>query len=198
MDEDNKSPACVPDKIGETTLFSVEKSTLGIDPSGKMEDSSPSVSDIHANDMNGSHENTVAAEDKSGYKNLGRRQIAEVETVGPTKDAREGKNLSIKRAKSGGDPDKDRLIANLKTLQDYLCSFTSQGLTVANISARTFPQTLDWLHGYPFQSICRDFPPVSKLLSLAIDPSSVLSKKFHQCPMKTIGSQLKIELLEKM
>ncbi|CAL1354770.1 unnamed protein product [Linum trigynum] len=168
MDEDNKSPACVPDKIGETTPFSVEKSTLGIDPSGKMEDISPSVSDIHANDTNGSHENTVAAEEKSGDKNLGRRQIAEgsqsiheneVETVGPTKVAREGKNSPIKRAKSGGDPilipivlkmaefdhkalleewisariprdkyqvkDKERLIANLKTLQDYLISALS-------------------------------------------------------------------------
>ncbi|XP_017243732.2 uncharacterized protein LOC108215698 isoform X1 [Daucus carota subsp. sativus] len=34
--------------------------------------------------------------------------------------------------------DKDKLISNLKTIQDYLCSFTSQGLTVANISATTF------------------------------------------------------------
>nr|XP_011468734.1 PREDICTED: uncharacterized protein LOC101310447 isoform X2 [Fragaria vesca subsp. vesca] len=44
--------------------------------------------------------------------------------------------------------DKDKLISNLKTIQDYLCSFNSQGLTVVNISATTFPQTLDWLHGY--------------------------------------------------
>ncbi|CAK7355882.1 unnamed protein product [Dovyalis caffra] len=49
--------------------------------------------------------------------------------------------------------DKDRLITNLKIIQDYLCSFKSQGLTVANISATTFPQTLDWLHGYLLQSI---------------------------------------------
>ncbi|KAM2281439.1 hypothetical protein ACFX1S_042040 [Malus domestica] len=44
--------------------------------------------------------------------------------------------------------DKDKLIRNLKTIQDYLCSFNSQGLTVVNISSTTFPQTLDWLHGY--------------------------------------------------
>ncbi|KAL9240376.1 hypothetical protein vseg_014603 [Gypsophila vaccaria] len=49
--------------------------------------------------------------------------------------------------------DKDRLIKNLKTIQDYLCSFESQGLTVVNISATTFPQTLDWLHGYLLQCI---------------------------------------------
>ncbi|KAM6598419.1 hypothetical protein CsatA_018028 [Cannabis sativa] len=54
--------------------------------------------------------------------------------------------------------DKDKLVANLKTIQDYLCSFKSQGLSVVNVSATTFPQTLDWLHGYllqcsPFQSI---------------------------------------------
>ncbi|XP_074281848.1 uncharacterized protein LOC141606568 isoform X2 [Silene latifolia] len=49
--------------------------------------------------------------------------------------------------------DKDRLIKNLKTIQDYLCSFESQGLSVVNISATTFPQTLDWLHGYLLQCI---------------------------------------------
>ncbi|KAJ9678881.1 hypothetical protein PVL29_020930 [Vitis rotundifolia] len=49
--------------------------------------------------------------------------------------------------------DKDKLISNLKTIQDYLCSFKSQGLTVVNISATTFPQTLDWLHSYLLQCI---------------------------------------------
>ncbi|KAK4796381.1 hypothetical protein SAY86_028707 [Trapa natans] len=49
--------------------------------------------------------------------------------------------------------DKDHLISNLKTIQDYLCSFKSQGMTVVNISATTFPQTLDWLHGYLLQCI---------------------------------------------
>ncbi|GAB4825915.1 hypothetical protein Ancab_008782 [Ancistrocladus abbreviatus] len=49
--------------------------------------------------------------------------------------------------------DKDELISNLKTIQDYLCKFESQGLTVVNISATTFPQTLDWLHGYLLQCI---------------------------------------------
>ncbi|KAJ4834693.1 hypothetical protein Tsubulata_003594 [Turnera subulata] len=47
--------------------------------------------------------------------------------------------------------EKDRLITNLKTIQNYLCSFKSQGLTVVNISPTTFPQTLDWLHGYLLQ-----------------------------------------------
>ncbi|XP_026437288.1 uncharacterized protein LOC113335461 [Papaver somniferum] len=51
--------------------------------------------------------------------------------------------------------DKKKLINNLKTVQDYLCSFDSQGLTVVNISATTFPQTLDWLHGYLLQCIER-------------------------------------------
>uniref|UniRef100_A0A5B6ZC60 2-phosphoglycerate kinase n=1 Tax=Davidia involucrata TaxID=16924 RepID=A0A5B6ZC60_DAVIN len=49
--------------------------------------------------------------------------------------------------------DKDKLTSNLKTIQDYLCSFKSQGLTVVNISAKTFPQTLDWLHSYLLQCI---------------------------------------------
>ncbi|KAL4574898.1 hypothetical protein LXL04_021738 [Taraxacum kok-saghyz] len=49
--------------------------------------------------------------------------------------------------------EKDKVISNLKTIQDYLCSFKSQGLTVANISATTFPQTLDWLHNHLLQCI---------------------------------------------
>lgn len=49
--------------------------------------------------------------------------------------------------------DKDKLISNLKTIRNYLCSFKSQGLTVVNISATTFPQTLDWLHSYLLQCI---------------------------------------------
>ncbi|XP_010919578.2 uncharacterized protein [Elaeis guineensis] len=49
--------------------------------------------------------------------------------------------------------DQSKLIRNLKTIQDYLCSFEPQGLTVANISATTFPQTLDWLHNFLLQEL---------------------------------------------
>lgn len=58
--------------------------------------------------------------------------------------------------------DKDKLISNLKTIQDYLCSFTSQGLTVVNISATTFPQTLDWLHNHLLQCIEQGTSHVSR------------------------------------
>ncbi|KAK6936296.1 hypothetical protein RJ641_033326 [Dillenia turbinata] len=47
--------------------------------------------------------------------------------------------------------EKDKVINNLKTIQNYLCSFKGQGLTVVNITATTFPQTLDWLHSYLLQ-----------------------------------------------
>ncbi|KAM1069870.1 hypothetical protein ACFX13_001788 [Malus domestica] len=57
--------------------------------------------------------------------------------------------------------DKDKLIRNLKTIQDYLCSFNSQGLKVVNISATTFPQTLDWLHGYLLECIEHGISSVS-------------------------------------
>ncbi|XP_073122838.1 uncharacterized protein [Henckelia pumila] len=57
--------------------------------------------------------------------------------------------------------DKSTLISNLKTLQDYLCSFESQGLTVVNISATTFPQTLDWLHNHLLQCIEQGIPSTS-------------------------------------
>ncbi|KAF8728007.1 hypothetical protein HU200_018580 [Digitaria exilis] len=39
--------------------------------------------------------------------------------------------------------------------QDYLCSFESQGLTIVDISANSFPQTWDWLHSYLLQCIER-------------------------------------------
>ncbi|XP_024970678.1 uncharacterized protein LOC112509773 [Cynara cardunculus var. scolymus] len=58
--------------------------------------------------------------------------------------------------------DKDKLISNLKTIQDYLCSFQSQGLTVTNISATTFPQTLDWLHNHLLQRIEQGISSASK------------------------------------
>ncbi|KAK6926418.1 hypothetical protein RJ641_008137 [Dillenia turbinata] len=47
--------------------------------------------------------------------------------------------------------EKDNWINNLKTIQNYLCSFKGQGLTVANIIATTFPQTLDCLRSYLLQ-----------------------------------------------
>ncbi|XP_060211487.1 uncharacterized protein LOC132638710 [Lycium barbarum] len=53
--------------------------------------------------------------------------------------------------------DKDKVITNLMTIQDYLCSFTSQGLTVVDVSAETFPQTLDWLHNYLLQCLEQGF-----------------------------------------
>uniref|UniRef100_A0A0D9XAK6 2-phosphoglycerate kinase n=1 Tax=Leersia perrieri TaxID=77586 RepID=A0A0D9XAK6_9ORYZ len=49
--------------------------------------------------------------------------------------------------------DHRKLINNLKLIQDYLCSFESQGLTVVDISANSFPQTLDWLHSYLLQKV---------------------------------------------
>lgn len=64
--------------------------------------------------------------------------------------------------------DKDKLISNLKTIQDYLCSFTSQGLTVVNISATTFPQTLDWLHNHLLQCIEQGTSHVSSGNSMEI------------------------------
>ncbi|KAF3636988.1 putative F-box protein-like [Capsicum annuum] len=63
--------------------------------------------------------------------------------------------------------DKDKVITNLLTIQDYLCSFTSQGLTV-DVPAATFPQTLDWLHNY--------------LLQVDFVEATILSHKVIACP----------------
>ncbi|KAL3647504.1 hypothetical protein CASFOL_008472 [Castilleja foliolosa] len=59
--------------------------------------------------------------------------------------------LSTRSSEKNPIQDKDKLTGNLKTIQDYLCSFKSQGYTVVNLSATTFPQTLDWLHNYLLQ-----------------------------------------------
>lgn len=40
------------------------------------------------------------------------------------------------------------LLERLRIIQDYLCSFESRGVAVVDVSATTFPKTLDWLHGY--------------------------------------------------
>ncbi|KAJ8748068.1 hypothetical protein K2173_012625 [Erythroxylum novogranatense] len=53
---------------------------------------------------------------------------------------------------------KERLIANLKTIQDYLCSFESQ---VCQYLSNNIPQTLDWLHGYLLQCIEQGISSVS-------------------------------------
>ncbi|XP_024401627.1 uncharacterized protein [Physcomitrium patens] len=49
--------------------------------------------------------------------------------------------------------EKEALIKRLQTIQDYLTSFESQGMTVVNLSATTFPQTLDWMHSYLLECI---------------------------------------------
>eukprot|EP00250_Pteridium_aquilinum_P035787 c9933_g1_i1 orf=188-1594(-) len=48
---------------------------------------------------------------------------------------------------------KEIVVNNLMTIQDYLCSFKSQGIIVRNVSTTTFPQTLDALHSYLLQCI---------------------------------------------
>ncbi|KAL3696986.1 hypothetical protein R1sor_011062 [Riccia sorocarpa] len=62
---------------------------------------------------------------------------------------------------TGCGEEKEALVSKLQTLQDYLCSFESQGVKVVDISATTFPQTLDWLHSYLLQCIERGCSPPS-------------------------------------
>ncbi|XP_048421469.1 uncharacterized protein LOC103959864 isoform X2 [Pyrus x bretschneideri] len=57
--------------------------------------------------------------------------------------------------------DKNKLASNLKTIQDYLCSFNSKGLKVLNLSTNTFNPTLDWLHGYLLERIEQGISPKS-------------------------------------
>ncbi|BBN03400.1 hypothetical protein MPTK1_2g23160 [Marchantia polymorpha subsp. ruderalis] len=62
---------------------------------------------------------------------------------------------------TGPPEEKEALVSKLRTIQEYLCSFEEQGMKVVNISATTFPQTLDWLHGYLLQCIERGCSPHS-------------------------------------
>lgn len=41
--------------------------------------------------------------------------------------------------------------SNVCAFLKFLLIFLQQGVTVVNVSATTFPQTLDWLHGYLLQ-----------------------------------------------
>ncbi|GAB4858807.1 hypothetical protein Ancab_010285 [Ancistrocladus abbreviatus] len=130
-----------------------------------------------------SSEETVSSDQMNGVSNsLESIKIEERVSEGETlKSPETDKVPPIRKEKSGAEPiiipmvlkmaefdhealleewiatrtykDKDKLISNLKTIQDYLCKFEPQGLTVVNISATTFPQTLDWLHGYLLQCI---------------------------------------------
>lgn len=41
--------------------------------------------------------------------------------------------------------------SNVCAFLKFFLIFLQQGVTVVNVSATTFPQTLDWLHGYLLQ-----------------------------------------------
>ncbi|KAL2643848.1 hypothetical protein R1flu_011435 [Riccia fluitans] len=62
---------------------------------------------------------------------------------------------------TGSLEEKEALVSKLRTLQDYLCSFEAQGVKVVDISATTFPQTLDSLHSYLLQCIERECSPAT-------------------------------------
>jgi len=49
--------------------------------------------------------------------------------------------------------EKEALLRKLQTIEDYLTSFEPQGMTVVNLSATTFPQTLDWVHSFLLECI---------------------------------------------
>ncbi|KAJ9164046.1 hypothetical protein P3X46_023663 [Hevea brasiliensis] len=200
MDEENKSPANVPEKTKEANPVSV----IDNDPAKQVENNPASVSVSHTDNSNSISGNVSLEEGISDdqVNNVPDSQES-VSTAGCISDnraeivtdTRRERDSSVRKEKLGPKPiiipivlkmaefdhkalleewivtrtfsdkcpvqDKDRLITNLKIIQDYLCSFKSQGLTVANISATTFPQTLDWLHGYLLQCIEQGISSVS-------------------------------------
>ncbi|KAF2315815.1 hypothetical protein GH714_040355 [Hevea brasiliensis] len=161
MDEENKSPANVPEKTKEANPVSV----IDNDPAKQVENNPASVSVSHTDNSNSISGNVSLEEGISDdqvnnvqiHRNLFPQQAVFLIIEALLEE------WIVTRTFSDKCPvqDKDRLITNLKIIQDYLCSFKSQGLTVANISATTFPQTLDWLHGYLLQCIEQGISSVS-------------------------------------
>ncbi|XP_074369592.1 uncharacterized protein LOC141711037 [Apium graveolens] len=85
-----------------------------------------------------------------------------------TKDSGEDRNLLVKKEKSSGasaapiivpivlkmaEFDHKALLEEWISARSFSDNYPLQGLTVSNISATTFPQTLDWLHSYLLQCI---------------------------------------------
>ncbi|KAA8539791.1 hypothetical protein F0562_026483 [Nyssa sinensis] len=189
MDDENKLPTNMPEKIESNPVTSDDKSAIQmesttVDCGSHSENSNFSSGNVR------SQEGISADELNKVSDHLESIDIAQnaPDNKGETlKDSGADRNPPVSKEKSGAEPiivpivlkmaefdhkalleewistrtfsdksliqDKDKLISNLKTIQDYLCSFKSQGLTVANISATTFPQTLDWLHSYLLQCI---------------------------------------------
>jgi hypothetical protein len=64
--------------------------------------------------------------------------------------------IASRENEGGSSPsleEKENLIKRLQTIQDYITSFEPKGMTVVNVSATSFPQTLDWLHSYLLECI---------------------------------------------
>ncbi|KAH9647760.1 P-loop containing nucleoside triphosphate hydrolases superfamily protein [Citrus sinensis] len=85
---------------------------------------------------------------------------------------------------------KDELVSKLKTIQNYLCSFKSQGVTVVNVSATTFPQTLDWLHGYLLQCIEKGMKPTASNLEFYTERAMTWVKQRNFDVTKQNGKQV--------
>ncbi|XP_050224752.1 uncharacterized protein LOC126674354 [Mercurialis annua] len=179
MDEESKTPAKTPEKPAEATPIPLRDN----DPATQMEKNPASISGNDESSNCNPGNVSLEEKESYDLLNLPDPQesVNAVGCNSDDKDTERNGDTSVKKDKSGPEPiiipivlkmaefdhkalleewilkfpvqDKDRLIANLKTIQGYLCSFKSQGLTVVNISSTTFPQTLDWLHGYLLQCI---------------------------------------------
>ncbi|XP_021891832.1 uncharacterized protein LOC110810078 [Carica papaya] len=193
MDEENKSPANVPEKVKEINANSASVASDD-NPVAQNGNSSSGLCGSH-NEINNISEHMGSEGPSSDLLNKVAASLKTVDLaenvsdhkVETSKDTKMDGKPHVQKERSGPEPiiiplvlkmaefdhkalleewistrtfgdkcldqDKSTLMTNLKTIQDYLCSFKSQGLSVVNVSATTFPQTLDWLHGYLLQCI---------------------------------------------
>ncbi|KAL8224025.1 hypothetical protein R6Q57_019500 [Mikania cordata] len=187
MDEENKSPHNVPvnaqesksSKTDENDLKNVENGAnrVNIHQSAEKsktetmftQESVPIVNHAYAADSQNDTTNGQVADKKSTHERE-KSGVTEPVIIPIVLKMAEFDHKALleewmsSRKFSGKYPiqEKDALISNLKTIQDYLCSFKSQGLTVANISTTTFPQTLDLLHNHLLQCIEQGITSASK------------------------------------
>ncbi|KAL0298381.1 UNVERIFIED_CONTAM: hypothetical protein Sradi_6497900 [Sesamum radiatum] len=152
MDEENKSSSTLPAKDGEKCL---EKNKNGSSAENSAAPCGNHDTGNFCNQSAGSGETISGADMVSGA-------LKSME-IGGGKPVSKGfaRGVVIRSNEKYPIQDREKLIGNLKTIQDYLCSFKSQGYAVASVSATTFPQTLDWLHNYLLQRIEQGTSPVS-------------------------------------
>ncbi|KAG7035623.1 pgk2, partial [Cucurbita argyrosperma subsp. argyrosperma] len=166
MDDESKTPANMSAKDTETNPLSTtsDNESAKQTKSGTCITCSPTKESEHNNQENEGLD-SLEAVDMTGNSV---RVTDETQNKGET-----DRSASVRKDKSGAEPiiipivfkmaefDHKALLEEWISPRTFNDKYPLQGLIVVNISATTFPQTLDWLHGYILQCIEQGISPVS-------------------------------------